>query len=82
MDCIGCRLASILIIFSVFFPSLLPGQEQKPVPCNKTYNKKVEKLYDAGMVFFKKGNYTEALRSMKSAKPPKNSDASAKDKNS
>ena len=33
--------------------------------CNHKYGKKVEKTYDEGITYFKKGNYTEASRIMK-----------------
>ena len=54
-----------------------PLNAQKTNPCSKTYDKKVEKLYDEGMSFYKKGNYTETLRVMKSviSKEPEFTDA-------
>ena len=61
----GCRLASILFFVMILAPGLLTGQVQSNSACNKTYPKKVEKLYDTGIGFFKKGNYTEALSTMK-----------------
>jgi outer membrane protein OmpA-like peptidoglycan-associated protein len=66
MDRPGCRLATFLLFILIFFPTLIYGQAQKDSPCKKTYNKKIEKLYETGIVFFKKGNYTEALSTMKS----------------
>jgi len=39
---------------------------QQSNPCNKVFDKKTEKLYDEGISFYKKGNYTETLKRMKS----------------
>lgn len=41
----------------------LHGQETNP--CSKVFNKKIEKQYNEGVDFFKKGNYSEALRVMR-----------------
>ena len=60
-----CRLQVILVILFPILLSCLQVRGQEPVPCSKTFNKKVEKLYDEGIGFFKKGNYTEALKTMK-----------------
>ena len=55
-----------LILLSIY--SLTPHSvnAQEKNPCNKVFNKKVEKLYDEGIGFYKKGNYSETLRVMKS----------------
>jgi outer membrane protein OmpA-like peptidoglycan-associated protein len=59
------RLRIIPAIFFFLFVCSLQIKGQEPVPCNKTFNKKVEKLYDEGIAFFRKGNYSEALTAMK-----------------
>jgi outer membrane protein OmpA-like peptidoglycan-associated protein len=53
----------IFLIFIFRIPGV--GYCQKKSPCTKTYDKKTEKLYDEGISFFRKGNYTEALVKMK-----------------
>jgi outer membrane protein OmpA-like peptidoglycan-associated protein/tetratricopeptide (TPR) repeat protein len=71
-------------LFNLFFPFLfllLPFPatvfSQKADSCAHTYDKKTEKTYDEGIDFFKKGNYTEAARIMKSiiSKEPDFTDA-------
>ncbi len=60
------RLNLISAIFIlIFFVSYLV-KAQQPSSCNKVYNKKVEKLYNEGIGFYRKGNYTETLKSMRS----------------
>jgi outer membrane protein OmpA-like peptidoglycan-associated protein/tetratricopeptide (TPR) repeat protein len=58
---------SLLLIFSVVSILLisLPSRAQEGVPCNRSFNKKVEKLYDEGIGYYKKGNYAEALKIMR-----------------
>ena len=58
--------AIIPVILFVIFLSTCPVKAQKNSPCNKIFNKKTEKLYDEGIGFYKKGNYTETLKRMKS----------------
>lgn len=53
------------ILILIFFVSDLVKAQQSS-SCNKVYNKKVEKLYDEGIGFYRKGNYTETLKSMRS----------------
>jgi outer membrane protein OmpA-like peptidoglycan-associated protein len=53
------------VVLSLFLHPEFSFAQQKN-PCDKVYNKKVEKLYDEGIGFYKKGNYTDALRLMKS----------------
>ena len=60
-----CRLQIVTVILLLFIFSDLFVKGQEPLPCNKTFNKKVEKLYADGVGFFKKGNYGEALKTMK-----------------
>jgi outer membrane protein OmpA-like peptidoglycan-associated protein len=58
------NLISAILVF-LFFASN-PVKAQKSHSCNKVYNKKTEKLYDMGIGFYRKGNYTETLKSMRS----------------
>jgi outer membrane protein OmpA-like peptidoglycan-associated protein/tetratricopeptide (TPR) repeat protein len=56
-------------LFTLFFFLLLffsiTARAQTADSCARSYDKKIEKSYDEGIDFFKKGNYTEALRVMK-----------------
>jgi outer membrane protein OmpA-like peptidoglycan-associated protein/tetratricopeptide (TPR) repeat protein len=54
-----------VILFVLFFVSC-PCKAQEKNPCNRVYDKKIEKLYDEGVGFYKKGNYTETLKRMRS----------------
>ena len=53
----------LFISYGVFliFPLIAPGQD----PCEIKHNKKIDKLYDNGISYFKKGNYLEASQYMK-----------------
>jgi tetratricopeptide (TPR) repeat protein len=53
-------LLSLLLFFSI------TARAQNADSCARSYDKKIEKSYDEGIGFFKKGNYTEAVRIMKS----------------
>jgi outer membrane protein OmpA-like peptidoglycan-associated protein/tetratricopeptide (TPR) repeat protein len=54
---------TLILFFSALFS---PGvYAQAGDQCNNQYSKKVEKSYDEGISYFKKGNYTEASRIMK-----------------
>ena len=57
--------AIIPVILFIIVVSNCPLKAQQSSPCNKVYSKKVEKLYDEGIGFYKKGNYTETLTRMK-----------------
>jgi outer membrane protein OmpA-like peptidoglycan-associated protein len=50
----------------VIILSTCQAKAQQSTPCNKVFDKKTEKLYDEGISFYKKGNYTETLKRMKS----------------
>jgi outer membrane protein OmpA-like peptidoglycan-associated protein/tetratricopeptide (TPR) repeat protein len=62
------RPGPVILSVILFFLILLtcPCKAQQNTPCNKVFNKKVEKLYDEGIAFYMKGNYTETLKRMKS----------------
>ncbi len=59
----NCHLPYILIIFIVFILFHDRGFTQDP--CGNYHNKKVDKLYDEGISYFKKGNYLETGQIMK-----------------
>lgn len=58
------NLIPAILILIIFVSDLVKAQQSSS--CNKVYNKKVEKLYDEGIGFYRKGNYTETLKSMRS----------------
>ena len=60
-----CRMQIIPVILACIVLTSFIVKGQEPAPCNKTFNKKVEKMYDEGIGFYKKGNYNEALKTMK-----------------
>jgi len=62
------RLLITEFCFILFFFSFFPLEKaytQTVDSCSRKYDKKIEKSYDEGIDFFKRGNYTEAIQSMK-----------------
>jgi len=59
---------TILLILSFFFLFYSPAKVHAGSrdSCSRNYNKKIEKSYNEGTDYFKRGNYTEAGRIMKS----------------
>ena len=53
-----------ILIGLLFIPVTLFSQKEDS--CAHSYDKKIEKNYDEGIDYFKRGNYTEAARIMKS----------------
>jgi outer membrane protein OmpA-like peptidoglycan-associated protein/tetratricopeptide (TPR) repeat protein len=60
-----CRYFLAVPVFAVLSGTGIPGFSQDSASCKRIYDKKTEKLYDEGIGYFKKGNYTEAGRIMK-----------------
>ncbi|MGA2824373.1 MAG: OmpA family protein [Bacteroidales bacterium] len=53
------------LLFSLFFFFSVTACPQTADSCARSYYKKIEKSYHEGIDFFKKSNYTEAVRIMK-----------------
>jgi Tfp pilus assembly protein PilF len=61
------KLISIPAIFMLIFLLVAPGTcAQATDLCTHSYDKKTEKSYNEGIDYFKRGNFTEASRIMKS----------------
>jgi outer membrane protein OmpA-like peptidoglycan-associated protein/tetratricopeptide (TPR) repeat protein len=66
MSLLHHRSVIIPVTLLILMFATCPVGAQKSNPCNKVYDKKIEKVYDEGIAFYKKGNYTETLKKMKS----------------
>ncbi len=58
------RYKSSLLVF-VFLVCVAHVRVSAQDPCNQVHSKKTDKIYDEGISFYKKGNYTEAGRLMR-----------------
>jgi outer membrane protein OmpA-like peptidoglycan-associated protein/tetratricopeptide (TPR) repeat protein len=60
-----CAVKGFILLFFLFLFFSITAKSQTADSCIRSYDKKIEKSYDEGIDYFKKGNYTEAVRIMK-----------------
>jgi outer membrane protein OmpA-like peptidoglycan-associated protein/tetratricopeptide (TPR) repeat protein len=60
-----CPVKVFILLFFLFLFLSITTRSQTTDSCARSYDKKIEKTYNEGIDYFKKGNYTEAVRIMK-----------------
>ncbi len=60
-----CPINHFVLPFFLLLLFSITARPQIADSCARSYDKKIEKSYDEGIDYFKKGNYTEAVRVMK-----------------
>jgi len=60
-----CPINHFVLLFFLLLLFSITARPQTADSCARSYDKKIEKSYDEGIDYFKKGNYTEAVRIMK-----------------
>jgi outer membrane protein OmpA-like peptidoglycan-associated protein/tetratricopeptide (TPR) repeat protein len=72
-----CLIKFFILPFLLFLSFSKTAWSQSADSCARTFDKKIEKSYDEGIDFFKRGNYIEAVRIMRGiiTKEPEFTDA-------